>query len=243
MPQIVVDVFFMCLVFACAALVLSAVRAAFRGQAARATGVAAAAIALWLGLTAAIAASGVLAPAPDRMPPNLPVLAFTMTLALVLTLGPLGRRVVAALSAPKLVGFQAFRVPVELVLFMLAVNGAGPELLSFEGRNFDIVTGLTAPFAAWLVLRRPNRLVVIGWNLLGLGLLLNVLIHAVLSMPGPMQKIFVQPGPEVVATFPYIWLPAFLVPLAFAGHILSLRQALMPAARAVTEPRAATATA
>ncbi|MCB9933675.1 MAG: hypothetical protein H6841_09660 [Planctomycetes bacterium] len=242
MPQIFVDVFFILLVLACGLLVLRAVGAAFREQAPRAAAVAALAVAAWLGLTAAIAASGVLAPAPDRVPPNLTVLAVSLVLTLLLTLGPVGRRVVGVLSAPKLVGFQVFRVPVELVLFMLAVNGAGPELLSFEGRNFDIITGLSAPFAAWLVLRKPNKLLVIGWNLLGLGLLLNVLVHAVLSMPGPMQKFFVQPGPEVVATFPYIWLPAFLVPLAFAGHVLSLRQALRPALGVAPAPKAAAVT-
>ncbi|MCG3182917.1 MAG: hypothetical protein ICCCNLDF_00999 [Planctomycetes bacterium] len=235
MPQILVDVSFVMLVLACAALVLRAVGVAWRERPARAVGVAALALTGWLALIAAVSASGVLTPTPDRVPPNLPVLAVTMTLMLVLTLGPVGRRITERIRPHWLISFQLFRVPVELILFALAVNGLGPTLLSFEGRNFDIVTGLTAPLAAWLMLRKPGKALVIGWNLLGLALLLNVLIHAVLSMPGPMQQIFTQPGPEVVATVPYIWLPAFLVPLAFAGHLLSLRQALRPAARGATE--------
>ncbi|MCA8913780.1 MAG: hypothetical protein KDB90_00110 [Planctomycetes bacterium] len=236
MPQIVVDLFFVTLVLACVTLVLRAVNDAWRGHTSRGRAFAIAALTIfaWLGITTGIALSGMLTPSPDRIPPNLPVLAFTMIAMLVLTLGPVGRRMVDSLSAPKLIGFQVFRVPVELVLFMLAVNGVGPELLSFEGRNFDIITGLTAPLVAWLVWKRPNKALVIGWNVLGLALLANVLAHAVLSMPGPMQKIFVQPGPEIVAGFPYIWLPAYLVPLAAAGHVLSLRQALKPSAALVT---------
>jgi hypothetical protein len=116
-------------------------------------------------------------------------------------------------------------VPVELALWGLAALHLGPELLTFEGRNFDIITGATAPLVAWLVVRRPSKALIIGWNLLGLALLLNVLAHAVLAMPGPMQLIHVEPGPEIVATFPYIWLPAVLVPIALGLHILSLRQA------------------
>ncbi|MCB9895184.1 MAG: hypothetical protein H6839_12090 [Planctomycetes bacterium] len=245
MPQPIVDVFFILLVLACAALVLRAVNVAWRGQPSRGRSVAIAALAImtWLGFTAGIAFSGLLTPSPEGVPPNLPVLVFTMVSMLALTLGPVGKRVISTWDAPRLIGFQVFRVPVELVLFMLAVNGVGPELLSFEGRNFDIITGLTAPLAAWLVWKRPSKVLVIGWNLLGLALLANVLVHAVLSMPGPMQKIFVQPGPEIVAGFPYIWLPAFLVPLAFAGHVLSLRQALKPAAAFAGTPKPKVATA
>src|ERR1700722_9940244 len=37
------------------------------------------------------------------------------------------------------------RLPVELILFWLYLHKAVPRAMTFEGRNFDILSGLTAP--------------------------------------------------------------------------------------------------
>jgi hypothetical protein len=44
--------------------------------------------------------------------------------------------------------------------------------------------------------------------------------------PGPLQQIFTKPDATIVAHWPYVWLPAFLVPLAYAGHFLSIRKSV-----------------
>jgi hypothetical protein len=38
------------------------------------------------------------------------------------------------------------RIPVELGLYWLFIYKAIPQLMTFEGRNFDILVGLTVPF-------------------------------------------------------------------------------------------------
>lgn len=121
---------------------------------------------------------------------------------------------------------SVIRVPVEIILLSLFREGQVPQLMTFEGRNLDILSGLTAPFAAWLVFRdgKINRTLLLGWNLLALGLLLNILINAILSLETPFQQFaFDQPNRGVLY-FPFIWLPAIIVPVVFVSHVVSLHQ-------------------
>ena len=123
---------------------------------------------------------------------------------------------------------SVIRVPVEIVLLWLYQAGQVPQLMTFEGRNFDILSGLTAPVVAWLAFRggKINRPLLIVWNLFALGLLLNILINAVLSLETAFQQFaFDQPN-RAVLYFPFIWLPAIIVPIVFVSHILSLWQLL-----------------
>jgi hypothetical protein len=71
---------------------------------------------------------------------------------------------------------------------------------------------------------KQRPLWVIIWNIVGLIFLFNIVVVAVLSMPTPMQYFFNQPSNTVVATFPWILLPGILVTLAFALHLLSIKQ-------------------
>lgn len=122
------------------------------------------------------------------------------------------------------------RIPVEFVLWGLFLHGKVPQLMTFEGINPDIISGLTAPLAAWLGFSdgRPRRAVLIVWNLAALALLVNIVWHAVLSVPTPLQRYgFDQPNVGVLY-FPFIWLPAFIVPAVFAAHVWSLRELIFP---------------
>lgn len=128
-----------------------------------------------------------------------------------------------------LIGLQTFRIAIEIQLYYLAMTPMLPKLMTFEGRNFDILVGLSAPLIAWLVHRahvqgKNARGLVTAWNIFGLILLTNVVIHGILSSPVPFRQIFVEPPNTALATFPYIWLPTFVVPFAYLLHILSLRK-------------------
>jgi hypothetical protein len=57
-------------------------------------------------------------------------------------------------------------------------------------------------------------------------LLMNIVTIAVLSMPTPFRQFMNEPANEIVATFPFVYLPGVLVVLAFAFHAFSLRQLL-----------------
>lgn len=135
------------------------------------------------------------------------------------------RDLINLVPAPGLVYLQTFRVVVELVLWLVFAAGVAPVQMTFEGRNFDILVGLTAPLAAYFFFRK-NRNVRwgVGWNIFGLVLLLNIVTVAILSAPSPFRQFWNEPANTFVTTLPFIWLPGFVVPLALALHIFSLIQ-------------------
>ena len=192
----------------------------------RALGFAAAAGA-WLAFSAALGLSGFLAHF-EGFPPRLLVL-LVPTVALPLALG-FSRTGTALAGAPLavLVGFHAFRLPLELVMHQAMLDGAMPEQMTYTGNNFDIVTGATALVVGALAARglAPRWLLVV-WNALGSLLLLTILVIAVVSLPavGAFGR-----APERlntwVAYFPFVWLPAGLVSAAILGHVLLWRRLL-----------------
>ena len=126
-----------------------------------------------------------------------------------------------------LISFQVFRIAMEIILWRLSRAGVIPASMTFEGRNYDIIVGLTAPFIAWLYARRlVSAGPVIFWNVFGIVVLSNVVFIGFLSAPTPFRQYFEGPPNEMIAHFPFVWLVAFVVPLAFLGHLLSIRQLL-----------------
>jgi hypothetical protein len=118
------------------------------------------------------------------------------------------------------------RIPVELTLFGLFLHHAVPELMTFEGRNPDILSGLTAPIVYLLFFRKGkiNQTGLLIWNLACLGLLINIVINAIFSAPFAFQKqAFDQPNIAVLF-FPFSWLPSFVVPVVLFCHLVSIRQ-------------------
>jgi hypothetical protein len=116
------------------------------------------------------------------------------------------------------------RVPVEIVLWWLFIGGLIPQALTFEGVNYDILAGISAPFVAIFMvgLRSKSRIGAILWNVIALGLLLNIVIRAVLSAPLPFKQFAFDNPQTAVFYFPYIWLPAFIVPIVLFSHLASL---------------------
>ena len=105
--------------------------------------------------------------------------------------------------------------------------GKLPVQMSFEGRNFDVLTGLAALPVGYLVLKKKAgwRKIIVAFNIMGMLLLLNILIIAVLSMPTPIRYFMNEPSNTLIGQFPFVLLPAVLVPVAYTMHIFSLRQA------------------
>jgi len=123
-----------------------------------------------------------------------------------------------------LIGLQVFRVAVEIFLDLGYRAGFVPVQMTLEGRNFDVVTGLTALPMAWLVTKnKAPKWLIYAWNTMGLALLLNVMTIAVLSMPTPLRHFQNEPANTFVAYFPYLWLPAYLVQVAWMSHLLIFR--------------------
>lgn len=121
---------------------------------------------------------------------------------------------------------QGFRFIVEILLWMLYLDQLVPIQMTFEGRNYDILIGITGPIVGYLCFTNQRFFKKIGliWNFAGLVVLMNILFIAVLSMPSPMRLFMNEPANTIVATFPTILLPAILVPIAYSMHLFSIKQ-------------------
>ena len=161
-----------------------------------------------------------------NLPPRaLIVMVFPLAVVIWLLNNKTATVVIKAMSAVKLAGLQVFRVFVEILLWALFAQGLLPEQMTFEGRNFDILAGISGPIIALLIYhKKVSRGLVIAWNIVCLGLLFNIVATAVLSMPTPFRVFMNEPANTIVTVFPIIWLPAFLVPLAYTLHLCSLKQ-------------------
>ena len=115
---------------------------------------------------------------------------------------------------------HSVRIPIEIVLFGLFTNDMIPELMTFEGRNYDILVGVTAPIIGWLSLKEKisNKILKV-WNIIALFFVVFIFFNAILSAELPFQQFgFRQPN-RAVNYFPYILLPATIVPIVIWTHI------------------------
>jgi hypothetical protein len=177
----------------------------------------------WMGLTWTLAASGVLRRWEQRPPPFGLLVAAIVAIATTLAMSPVGRRLAGFTPLWALVAVQTFRLPLELAMHTMAERRVMPEQMTYSGRNFDIVTGGTALLVSTLVFRGwAGPRLVMAWNLMGLALLINVVVVAVLSTP--FFQYFGTDQLNVWVTYPpFVWLPAVLVLAALAGHLLIFR--------------------
>jgi hypothetical protein len=199
----------------------------------RATFLAAIGATAWLALTGAIAASGALERWERMPPPMLVVMIVSVALVVGVACSRFGATVARGLPLAALVGYQAFRIAVEFMLHRAYEQGVIGVQMTWSGRNFDVVTGVSAlAFGLWLA--RPgaradsSRSVIWLWNGIGSALLANIVVVAVLSMPTHFLA-FDGPPNAWVATFPYVWLPTVMVMAALFGHVLVARRLLADA--------------
>ncbi len=176
-----------------------------------------------LAATGAASASGVLE-APGTPPRVMIFLVGCNLVAVVFAFSRAGTRLVDGLPVVALVGFQAFRFPLELVLHRFFTEGMLPVQMTFLGRNFDILSGvLGLVLALWMSRRGVSRTLVWAYNLVGFGLLLNVGAIAVLSSPVPFRVFTNEPAVLLAFHFPYGWIVPACVAPALAGHLLVFR--------------------
>ncbi len=178
----------------------------------------------WLGLTGWLAKTGLLQ--DFSLPPKFFILVLAgVILTIALAFSRFGTMLIQNIGPVGIIAYQVFRVPVELFLHQAYKVNALPVQLTYEGWNYDIITGITAPLLAlWIWKRGASRALILSWNIMGLALLINVVGTAILSAPTPFQ-VFSLGGTEtfLVVHYPYIWLPMVLVTAALFGHILIFR--------------------
>lgn len=165
--------------------------------------------------------------APEAIPPRiLFVIMPAVILILIAFTTRAGRLFMDGINMERYTWLHIVRIPVELVILWLSLEQLMPESMSFEGRNFDIFSGITAPIIAYWGLRKGKigKGGLLAWNVLCLMLVLQVVVTGVFSAPSPFQQLdFDQPNVGVLY-FPYVWLPGIIVPMVIFGHLAAIRR-------------------
>ena len=184
---------------------------------------------LWLLLQAVLSYVGFYT-VTNTTPPRFVLLALPAVLLIIfLFITAKGRVYLNNLDAKTLTLLHVVRIPVELCLYWLFLHKSIPQLMTFEGRNFDILAGLTAPviFYFGYVKNKLGKTVLLLWNFICLGLLLNIVINAVLSAPSNFQQFAFEQPNTAILYFPFVWLPCCIVPLVLLAHLVCIRKLLV----------------
>jgi hypothetical protein len=161
----------------------------------------------------------------QSVPPRLLVFGVLPALLFIVSLFVFARKTfVEQLPLKILTLLSIIRIPVEIVLHWLYQNNTVPQAMTYEGWNFDILSGITAPFVFWLAFRngKTNRPLLIVWNLVALALLINIVTIAIYYMDTPFHHVPLEQQNRAVLYFPFIWLPTIVVPIVLFAHLASL---------------------
>ncbi|WP_162426515.1 hypothetical protein [Pontibacter pudoricolor] len=180
----------------------------------------------WLAIVSMLALAGITRDFSGTPPKFFIIILIPLVAILVLTFHPKFREFIKHVPFSWLMYIQVFRIPVEIFLWWQFLDGLTPVQMTFEGRNLDVLTGITAPIFAWICYGQGRKLhkLALAWNIAGLVLLLNIVITAILSAPVPFRVFMNEPANTLIAEFPIVFLPAFLVPLAYSMHFFFFRK-------------------
>ena len=181
-------------------------------------------------IPAILAGSGILrvidiTPAPVMLlPPYILIISFAIGFS------HFGKQLVLTNGVLAIVCLNAFRLPLELLMHHASEVYIMPQLFSYSGYNFDIISGALA--SAVLIIatlkKTPPRSLIWLWNITGILCLIAIFALAILS--SPVVHAFGE-TPEKVNTwvlyFPYVWLPTILVVIALVSHIIVTRALLL----------------
>ena len=181
-------------------------------------------IGLWLAGVAMMANQGALQDFSGTPPLILVILLMSLIMTFTIAFSRIGLLIIEGAGIVWLVAFQGFRVLVEVFLHQMYSEGIVPEQMTYSGLNFDILAGLSAMMMGYqLSKKKVGPKAVFIWNVLGLALLINIVVIAILSMPLPIRMFDDEPANTFVAYVPYVWLPTFHVQAALFGHLLVFR--------------------
>lgn len=175
----------------------------------------------WLSLISCIVLTGVIQESP--MPRLMIFFAGINIVSAAFAFSHVGKRLALTIPIYLLVAFQAFRFPLELVLHSWSEQGTIPSTMTWTGANFDIIAGTLALVSIPLVKKNTK----LAWipNLVGFGLLLNVMRVAILSSPLPFSWD-VNPPLQLGFYFPYVLIVPVCIGGALIGHIVLTRALL-----------------
>ncbi|MFT5915428.1 MAG: hypothetical protein ACJAWV_004420 [Flammeovirgaceae bacterium] len=183
-------------------------------------------ILLWAGIQGVIGYSGFYTNF-EAMPPRFPLLIIPpLFFIAMLFFTRSGKTFIQKQNLAWFTLLHTIRIPVEFALLWLYQEGFIPELMTFEGRNFDILAGLTAPFVYYFgfIKSQIGKKWLLAWNVVCLGLLINIIANAILSAPTPFQQFAFEQPNIGISYFPVIWLPSVIVALVLCAHAITIKR-------------------
>ena len=172
---------------------------------------------LWFVVAFGVSMNGVLA----AMTPQGVGWVVTLELAALVVIGfgiPPIRRWISGLDPRWLAGFHLWRIVPATAYLALAAGEILPARFAAVAGWGDLAVALTAPVAIYLVGTRTllRRLILMGWQLLGLLELVLVLHSAMrLALAGDLLMLN-------LLQFPVVLIPLFGVPLTLAVHLFAI---------------------
>ena len=157
----------------------------------------------------------------NSIPPRFVLILLPVTMLVIYGLLPKQQKWIMNNRHLKISTYLHFiRLPVEIVLYGLFIHKMVPELMTFEGRNYDIIMGITSPIIGTLYLmKKIGKRILLIWNVIGLILVLFILFNGILSAELPFQQFgFEQPN-RGITYFPFVLLPATIVPIVIWTHL------------------------
>lgn len=181
-------------------------------------------VAVWVLLVGVLSLNGFFSDFSKLPPRPLWVIIIPTVFFIIIAFTRTTGEILLAIPPYWLVVMQTFRILVEILLWKTFMLNLLPIQMTFEGSNFDGLSGLLAVPVAMILSKKWAPKLLLAFNLVGLLLLLNILVIAVLSMPTPLRYFMNEPPNTLVGEFPFIYLGAVLVAIAQGLHIFSLRQ-------------------
>jgi hypothetical protein len=200
--------------------------AQYKAKAKKYTGVATAVLILWL-LFQLVASVNHVFEQWNALPPRLLIVLLPPLIATLLFAR--SKKVASLLQMipqQSIIYVQSFRIMMEIILWALFMENIIPKQMTFEGFNVDILVGITAIVIGYVAMSHKisNRWIIV-WNVAGLCILANIVIIAILSTPLPFRTFMNEPANTIIAQFPFVWLPGFVVPVAYFLHVCSIKKA------------------
>lgn len=144
--------------------------------------------------------------------------------------------VIETVKMEYLVLFQGFRIAVEIMLYYTFVIGVIPETATFDGYNFDMIMGISAPLLFLLMKRgKVSNFFLKIWNIFGIVMILFVAIIIGSSMYFPQLWDYKSIVSEDFLSFPYFLIAACIAPWAIAVHVIALAKLSKKKSRLISE--------
>lgn len=151
------------------------------------------------------------------------IFASVMVGAIYFAFGKVGNQVSATFGLSVLLGFQGFRLLLELILHQWAEVGTIPGTMTWTGQNWDILSGIVSFIGIPFV--EKNKFVAWGVQMIGFALLVNVIRVVMMSSPFPFSWPLENPL-QLVLHFPYALIGPLFVGSALFGHLVVFRKLL-----------------